>query len=174
MPEPEERAPRPFPTQPLWLVVLAPLLTVPLTQSATQSLVQSDSCTVLDLGFMGGSASCQTGPLAMALAPGLLNLAALLWLFARDARTRRAALVAGVMGSVRLVLPLATLLSSGPTSTVGWGFSQAFPNDISVVFVSFFLWVASVVALIVVGMPGMLRIGRALQTAREDDQRRLS
>jgi hypothetical protein len=164
----EEKARRPFPTQPLWLIVLSPLLTVPLTQSATQSLIQSDSCTIIGLDFIGGSASCETAALAVALAPGLVNLAPFLWLFARDARTRTAALVAGFLGAARFVVPLATLLASGPTSNVSWGFYQAFPNDQSLVGVSIFLWALSVATLIVVGVRGLRRRGR------QNDQRSAS
>jgi hypothetical protein len=175
MGEVEEEARVPRPTLPLWLIVLAPLLTVPLTQGATQSLVNTDACANIQLDFIGGSASCQTTSLVIALAPGLINLAPLLWGLSKDLRTRKVALLAGILGAVRLVMPAAALLASGPTSKISWGFLQAYPNDQGVVGASIFLWLVSLVALIVVGVPGMRRMWRTMWAEEQDgNQRRLS
>jgi hypothetical protein len=165
MEEVEEEPTTPHPTLPLWLIVLAPLLTVPLTQAATQSLVNTDSCSNIQLDFIGGSASCQTDSLVVALAPGLVNLVPLLWLVSKDARTRKAALVAGLLGTARLVMPAAALLSSGPISIISWGFVKAYPNDQTVVGASIVLWLVTVVTTLVFAAPSVAGRWRSIWRA---------
>ena len=137
---------RKSPTGPLWWIVIAPLVTVPATQAWTAGIAQSDACTV-SRDFLGGAALCPTETLAMALAPGLINLVPALWLpFGRA--VRKTAVVATALGLARFLVPLAALLTSGPDASVSWGFFPVYPNEPSILVASVGLWLISVLALV--------------------------
>jgi len=103
----------------LW-IVLAPIVTVPSTWALTTFIIGTNACNpiVEPFTFLGPSGySCQVGPLLTALAPGLLNLAPILWLRSRNPKTRVAAITATTLGVVRLAFPaLAMVVIAGDHS----------------------------------------------------------
>lgn len=108
---------------------------------------------------MGGDYWCQPLPIALALTPGILNLVPIGWLLSHDPKTRVAALVAMVLGALRLIVPLIALLVGlratpfAPGPRVGVGVSMinpSYPNDLGVVGLSILLWVMTFVAIVVI------------------------
>ena len=139
--------------RPLLLSVLVPIVTLPLTLIATSAVIQSNSCSVT-LDFIGGQAMCQTGPLLLALTPGILNLAPALWVMSHHKRTRFAAITASPLGCARLAIPAIALAAGGTTTYVSWGLYPAFPNQGGAVFgvgaislTSASLWLATLAAM---------------------------
>lgn len=174
-----------FPIGPLAWLVLTPLVTVPATSIVTGMLtpafggryetlealqaaaaanpycaVQISFGSGAILGLVDAHAVCADGYVVAALSPGLLNLVPLLWLLSKASNVRRAAIVASVLGGLRLFLPVIAVLAMTPPSdygTVGRGFTviavgwpSSYPNDWNAIpLVSAALWVATVVAYFV-------------------------
>ncbi|MFQ5879929.1 MAG: hypothetical protein ACE5IZ_07155 [Dehalococcoidia bacterium] len=89
------------------------------------------------------------------LAPGLLNLVAFLWVLSPERRTQYAALVAGILGSVRLVVPALIYMASGPTITV-----DGFLGGVNTpsIFASWILWGLSLAAAL--AFPSLVKADR--------------
>lgn len=143
-------------------IVLIPVVTIPLTQAITATFVKSSECNY-QVDFLGGEASCPDGPVLLALMPGLLNLAPILWLLINDVEVRRNAVIAGGLGAARFAVPMLGVILSGPGSgcpydviacanpsghtVLTWGFVNAFPNSYSVgvSILSAGLWLATLI-----------------------------
>jgi hypothetical protein len=97
----------------LW-IILAPIVTVPSTWALTTVVIGTNACNPIVEPFtlFGGPSgySCEVGPLLTALAPGLLNLAPILWLRSRNLKTRVAAITATILGAVRLAFPAVAMV----------------------------------------------------------------
>jgi hypothetical protein len=106
----------------LW-IILTPLVTVPLSEALFDSLagyqapgeaglpaINDPDC--LDFACVDYEYFELGIPTLIAFAlPGLLNLVAFAWLVSTSRRVRTAAVVAGVLGVVRLMIPVIVLLS---------------------------------------------------------------
>ena len=139
----EDRPRRSTWVQPMLWLVLTPVVTVPATLVLTDLILHTNACQVTPEFFIGGEASCQPGPVLAALLPGLLNLAPILWLRSSESKTRFAAIAATTIGAVRLIVPLAILMTNasvdpphadygtcgGVCTHLSWGFQPAFPNS---------------------------------------------
>jgi hypothetical protein len=167
---------------PLFWILLIPLVTVPLTRALTGFMVGTDACVpvAIDSGYpvpgTGGETwSCPAGFILLALAPGLLNFVPILWLGSRIPKTRLAAIVATILGGIRLIVPAAAVLiapvpdhtASLPPGLRGYVgeylFLEPFPNNLSfvtgaqnfglgsgVVLVSVGLWMTTFIAIVLV------------------------
>ena len=114
---------------PLLWIVLTPIVTVPLTQFAAAAII--GSCTLQE-GFIGATWSCPTGPVLLALSPGLLNLVPVFRLFSRDPTTRGAAVAATILGGLRLLVPVVNVLATatdGQSVMSSSAFSNEFPTS---------------------------------------------
>jgi len=168
---------------PLFWILLIPFVTVPLTRALTSSLVGTDACIPIAItsgypvpGTGGETWSCPAGFVLLTLAPGLLNFVPILWLRSRIAKTRLAAVVATILGGIRLMVPAAAVLIApvpahtlsvppGPRGYVGeYLFLEPFPNNVSfvtgaqnfglgsgVVLISVGLWMTTFIAIGLVG-----------------------
>jgi hypothetical protein len=157
---------------PLLYIVLVPVVTVPLTLWLTGLMIKTDAC-VSQAAFIGGEAVCQPGPLLLALAPGLLNLAPILWLWSHDPKTRFAAITATILGGLRLIVPALAVVATAqsdaclmagqegclvysgitqPGDYIHWGLAPAMPNSESlfVLGLSFSLWLVTLIAIPVI------------------------
>ena len=178
---------RQFPIGPLAWILLTPLATLPATAVVTGALTPAFGgtyatldalkagaaanpyCTVqisfgpmAILGLVDAHAVCPDGYVLAALSPGLLNLLPLFWLFSRLPSTRRAAILASVLGGLRLLIPAIGVLAVAAPSdygSVGHGFTVItpgtpwqFPNSWNAIpLVSAALWVATLVTYLVNG-----------------------
>ncbi len=90
------------PRNPFLLVYLLPIATVPLTLLLFSSLPQG--CVIGDMP------AWELRFAQMALLPGVANLLPFLWFMSKAARVRRSAIVAGLIGAARFVVPQMMLL----------------------------------------------------------------
>lgn len=186
-PEPQEpmNAAGRFPIGPLAWILLTPIATIPATAILTGVLTPAFSgsyatldalqaaaaanpyCTVhisfgamAILGVVTAEATCPDAYVLAALSPGLLNLVPLLWLLSNRLQTRRAAIIASALGSLRFLIPALGVLAVVPPSeygTVAHGFTVitpgspwSFPNSWNPIpVVSAALWAATFVAYLV-------------------------
>lgn len=186
-PEPQEpmNAVGRFPIGPLAWILLTPIATIPATAILTGVLTPAFSgsyatldalqaaaaanpyCTVhisfgamAILGVVTAEATCPDAYVLAALSPGLLNLVPLLWLLSNRLQTRRAAIIASALGSLRFLIPALGVLAVVPPSeygTVAHGFTVitpgspwSFPNSWNPIpVVSAALWAATFVAYLV-------------------------
>ena len=112
------------------------------------------------LGVVNAEAICPDGSVLAASSPGLLNLVPLLWLLSNRLQTRRAAITASALGSLRFLIPAVGVLAVVPPSdygSVAHGFTVitpgtpwSFPNSWNPIpIVSAVLWAATLVAYLV-------------------------
>ena len=90
------------PRYPFLLVYLLPIATVPLTLLLLWSLPQG--CVI------GDAPTWELRYAQVALLPGVANLLPFLWFMSKAARVRRSAIVAGLVGAARFVIPQMMLL----------------------------------------------------------------
>ena len=90
------------PRYPFLLVYLLPIATVPLTLLLLWSLPQG--CVIGDMP------AWELRYAQVALLPGVANLLPFLWFMSKTARVRRSAIVAGLIGAARFVVPQVMLL----------------------------------------------------------------
>src|SRR5260370_2995068 len=91
--------------QPMLLLTVLPVITVPLTLVLTEEILSTGACHYAAPSLMPGGASCQVDAILGALTPGLLNLVPALWLFASNLKTRLSAILATIPRMVRLAAP---------------------------------------------------------------------
>jgi hypothetical protein len=91
---------------PLLWILFIPFITVPLTLAITSMIIGTGACVPLDQGIDYEILSCNAASILLALAPGLLNLGTLLWLRSGSSKTRLAAIVATILGGLRLLVPV--------------------------------------------------------------------
>lgn len=141
----------------LW-ILLIPVVTVPGQAILLQSVVQSEAlhadqsnCVVLRRDYEYGmyhDFGCPVGDVLPTLLPGLLNLAPLFWLLSARHQVRMAALVAGILGAIRLGVPAVLYIISHPQVSISstfplpWMFGGGDAALLSVV-----LWFASLGAV---------------------------
>ena len=101
--------------RPMLWILAAPLATLPLTAVLMNSILGTSAC---DQSQVGGS-SCQTGPVLIALAPGLVNLVPVIWLWSQNARMRLAAITATILGALRFAFPAVALVATAGNSGFG-------------------------------------------------------
>jgi len=128
----------------LW-ILLIPVGTGLWQQSLLGGVVEN--CKVIDRKTVDGffttyTYECQTVDVLPTLLPGLLNLVAFLWVVF-PGHTRYAALVAGALGAVRLLVPTLLYMASGSTLEITGDF--VFEVEGSIIW-SFALWCVSLVA----------------------------
>jgi hypothetical protein len=179
---------RGFPIGPLLWIVLTPILTIPITLIATGALLPSSGpyatyddvlaaaaadhyCSVIIggsniFGGVSAQANCPDRLVVAALSPGLLNLLPFLWLLSRKPETQLSAVLASVLGTLRVAVPMVAVLTLAPTPGAGClsadlcslppGFtviqvmSPAYPNSWNAVgWISIALWVLTVVVYLV-------------------------
>ena len=99
------------PLYPFLLVFLLPIATVPITLLLLSSLPQG--CVI------GDDPAWELRYAQAALLPGVANLLPFLWLMSMTARVRRSAMVAGLIGAARFVIPQVMLLFI--TTSGCWG-----------------------------------------------------
>ena len=99
------------PRYPLLLVYLLPIATVPLTLLLLWSL--PTGCVI------GDFPTWELRYAQVALLPGVANLLPFLWLMSVTARVRRSAIVAGLIGAARFVVPQMMLLFITTTGCSG-------------------------------------------------------
>jgi hypothetical protein len=87
---------------PLLWILFIPFLTVPLTLAVTSNIIGAGACVALTSATL----SCPAASILLALAPGLLNFGTLLWLPSGSSKTRLAAIVATILGGLRLLVPV--------------------------------------------------------------------
>ena len=131
----------------LW-ILLIPVGTVLWQQSLLNGVVSN--CVVVDTkpigdGFFGYESTyeCQAINVLPTLLPGLLNLVAFLWVVF-PGPTRYAALVAGALGALSLLVPALVYMAHGSTLEVTDGF-LGIQVEGSIIW-SFAPWCASLVA----------------------------
>src|SRR3990170_5581260 len=110
-----------------WHWPFAWILLIPIVTGWSQAVlldrfvVDGETCTFIDSVSAAKTAvaagaqwwGCPGRDVALTLLPGLLNLGAYLWLWSSRREVRLAALVAGTLGGVRLVVPLLMYVYSG-------------------------------------------------------------
>jgi hypothetical protein len=113
----------------VWITFI-PVVTIPVTAVLTDRIAYGipGACQVTP-GFFGAVPECPRTAILLMLTPGLLNLVPLWWLLSRDPKTRLAALAAGSLGLLRLVVPAtAVLASQDGAQTIGSFLWTGFPN----------------------------------------------
>jgi hypothetical protein len=135
----------------LWIVFI-PLVTVPLSAAWLHRVVVVGYPHCVErVGevHMFVPYECPAGDMLPALLPGLLNLGAFFWVLSPRKRVQIAAVVAGSLGTARLLVPL---LSIWRADTVVVGTLGGWHIEHESVFVSLLLWLLSVVAMLVFGV----------------------
>lgn len=113
---------------------------------------EAGRCTAIYDGGFDKEWQCPEAEAALTLLPGVLNLAAFLWLGVSDRRIRTSARAAGAVGALRLIAPAAIYLTGGPVVIIGsyqlynGGTVYNFTPILSVI-----LWLATMAAMIMVG-----------------------
>jgi len=104
-------------SMPFWWIILAPIVTVPLSAilfSGLAGYLEPPEVGLPDRTanmFIGANAYSEVVPTLIAFTlPGLLNLAPIIWTLSAKPRVRMAGVVAGLLGLVRLGMPLAVLM----------------------------------------------------------------
>ena len=167
-------------TGPLLWILLAPVITVPLSHALVLFMTGPNVCRDYSQGWLGGEASCPDWRVLIALSPGLLNLVPFIWLRSDNPDTRRAAILAAIQGSLRLIVPVMGVLTSGPgvgcpndtiacynprgDTVMQSGLVGLYPNSYAsiVLETSVCLWLLTLVTFVV-----SLRSTRREHTARE-------
>jgi hypothetical protein len=113
---------------------------------------EAGRCTAIYDGRFDKEWQCPETEAALTLLPGVLNLAALLWLGSSKGRTRTSARVAGAAGALRLLAPAAIYLTGGPVVIIGSYqiYSGGTVYNITP-WVSALLWLGTAAAMIAVG-----------------------
>lgn len=145
--------------RPLVWIAWTPLATVILTLLITDRITHTDMCVSRGGNWFVADYWCPPVPIALALSPGVLNLIPILWLRSADPKTRLAAVVGLILGALRLVLPVIgvfagaanTDFAPGPQVEVGPGFPNGSLNPWFPFVVSLPLWLATFVAIAVIG-----------------------
>ncbi|MEE9208706.1 MAG: hypothetical protein V3U67_10135 [Gemmatimonadota bacterium] len=104
-------------SMPFWWIILAPIVTVPLSAILFSTLAGYHSPAEVGLPdrsgawFIEANAYSEVVPTLIAFTlPGLLNLAPFIWTLSAKPRVRMAGALAGLLGLVRLGIPLAVLM----------------------------------------------------------------
>ena len=123
------------PRNPFLLVYLLPIATVPLTLLLFWSLPQS--CVI------GDTNTWELRYAQVALLPGVANLLPFLWLMSMTARVRRSAIVAGLIGAARFVIPQVMLLFITTSGCSGSVYVEPAALLVRLLPLMFILWVVS-------------------------------
>ncbi|MGE0685528.1 MAG: hypothetical protein AB7P33_02205 [Dehalococcoidia bacterium] len=137
-----------------WFQPFGWIILIPIVTGLTTAFLQDQfwpSCE-----YVNDHYQCPSTDVALSLTPGLLNLVAFAWRLSSEPRVRAAALIAGLLGTARFVLPIAGVLLSGDSirfDYTGWGYSTATSS------LSMILWLSSCAAALVFGLVTMPQEG---------------
>jgi hypothetical protein len=122
-----------------WILV-TPVFTTPLSLVIARAL----PCSAAPVGVPANYDLCPIWTVPATFAPGLLNLAALLWLRADCAWVRRNAVIAASLGAARFMLPVVNSLRSIDPTVLPAGvlISSSFPFT-EASYIGVLLWVLS-------------------------------
>jgi len=123
------------PRYPFLLVYLLPIATVPLTLLLLWSL--PTGCVI------GDFPTWELRYAQVALLPGVANLLPFLWLMSKTARVRRSAIVAGLIGAARFVIPQVMLLFITTSGCSGSVYVEPYALLVRLLPLMFILWVVS-------------------------------
>ena len=123
------------PPYPFLLVYLLPIATVPITLLLLSSLPQG--CVI------GDDPAWELRYAQVALLPGVANLLPFLWLMSMTARVRRSAMVAGLIGAARFVIPQVMLLFITSTGCSGSVYVEQWALLVRLLPLVLSLWVVS-------------------------------
>jgi len=134
-------------------ITLSPAVTVPLSFVI---LGLSPEFSSADLGRASGwrEVFWYLRDARLADLPGLLNLLALAWLACPSAQTKRAALLAGLLGAIRVAVPL-LILGAFTTTYQGDTYVSGFPMLLSGLC-SIGLWFLTAAPLVLFGMSSLI------------------
>jgi uncharacterized RDD family membrane protein YckC len=136
----------------LWILFI-PIVTVPWQLALVRDLASGNpDCTTRSVMFFDGYSDnyvCPSGDILPSLLPGLLNLAAFAWVLTGRRTTQIAALVAGALGAIRLIVPV-TLYWQSATVEINTGFGFWFVTGASFGY-SLGLWMISGVTAVAFG-----------------------
>ena len=138
------------PRYPFLLVYLLPIATVPITLLLLSSLPQG--CVI------GDAPAWELRYAQVALLPGVANLLPFLWLMSMTARVRRSAMVAGLIGAARFVIPQVMLLFITTSGCSGSVYVEPAALLVRLLPLMFILWVVSTL----LGTGIFLRMSRKL------------
>ena len=124
------------PRYPFLLVYLLPIATVPLTLLLLWSLPQG--CVI------GDFPTWELRYAQVALLPGVANLLPFLWLMSVTARVRRSAIVAGLVGAARFVIPQVMLLFITTSGCSGSVYVEPYALLLRLLPLMLSLWVVSI------------------------------
>ena len=123
------------PRYPFLLVYLLPIATVPITLLLLSSLPQG--CVI------GDAPAWELRYAQVALLPGVANLLPFLWLMFMTARVRRSAMVAGLIGAARFVIPQVMLLFITTSGCSGSVYVEPYALLLRLLPLMLSLWVVS-------------------------------
>ena len=123
------------PRYPFLLVYLLPIATVPLTLLLLWSLPQG--CVI------GDAPTWELRYAQVALLPGVANLLPFLWLKSMTARVRPSAIVAGLIGAARFVVPQMMLLFITTSGCSGSVYVEPYALLLRLLPLMLSLWVVS-------------------------------
>jgi len=123
------------PRNPFLLVYLLPIATAPLTLLLLWSLPQG--CVI------GDFPTWELRYAQVALLPGVANLLPFLWFMSKMARVRQSAIVAGLIGAARFVVPQMMLLFITTSGCSGSVYVEPAALLVRLLPLMFILWVVS-------------------------------